>query len=222
MYPKRISRDIVARRKAAAKAGKATFDPGVPCHKGHVSERYVVSKGCIDCAAERNGGKTDSGKPVRRKAKRARHLAKEAGSPRYDPREPCIKGHTSDRYTSSNVCIQCSEDYNSRNRVPLMVRSARNRALKAGRDFDLTEEHIYEIWPKDNACPVFGKPFFYNLTRGQRNDEAPSLDRLDSSKGYTKGNVRIISWRANRIKNDGTYEEIQAVANWMRKEFIFS
>lgn len=40
---------------------------------------------------------------------------------------------------------------------------------------------------------------------------SPSLDRLDSSKGYVKGNVRVISKRANQLKNNATVEEMRMV-----------
>ena len=45
---------------------------------------------------------------------------------------------------------------------------------------------------------------------------SPSIDRIDSTKGYTKDNIQIISWRANRIKNDSTPEELMQIATYMR------
>lgn len=45
-----------------------------------------------------------------------------------------------------------------------------------------------------------------------------SLDRVDNSKGYAPGNVVVMSYKANRLKNDGTAEEHEAIAAWMRKQ----
>jgi hypothetical protein len=56
-------------------------------------------------------------------------------------------------------------------------------------------------------CPVLGIQLDY-LSRG-RADNAPSFDKIDPKKGYVPGNVKIMSWRANRIKNDGYLHEFK-------------
>lgn len=47
-------------------------------------------------------------------------------------------------------------------------------------------------------------------------DSIPSLDRLDSTRGYVRGNVAVISWRANKLKNSARVEELERIAAWMR------
>ncbi len=46
---------------------------------------------------------------------------------------------------------------------------------------------------------------------------SPSFDRIIPTRGYTKGNVIIISNRANRIKSDATVEELERVASFYRQ-----
>jgi hypothetical protein len=66
-------------------------------------------------------------------------------------------------------------------------------------------------------CPILDYVLKYEGTGGYRDETCPSLDRIDSSKGYEIGNLQVISWRANRIKNDATPEELQKIANYMNK-----
>lgn len=66
-------------------------------------------------------------------------------------------------------------------------------------------------------CPILKIKLNYDgmdcyRTRG---DDSPSIDRIDPTKGYTKDNIHIISWRANRIKNDGTPEEHRKIADYI-------
>ena len=93
-------------------------------------------------------------------------------------------------------------------------RHARTRAAQYSFEFNLTHEYLESIWP--DACPVLGIPLYPN-TGGKAHDNSPSLDRIDSSKGYVIGNVAIISYRANVIKNSGSADEHRLIAEWMDK-----
>lgn len=65
------------------------------------------------------------------------------------------------------------------------------------------------------VCPVLGIELDYWTS--SRQDNSISFDRIDNSKGYVSGNVIIMSWRANRIKNDGTVEEHKKIYEFMKK-----
>lgn len=82
------------------------------------------------------------------------------------------------------------------------------RAKKGGIPFNITEEDI--IIP--DKCPIFNVDFVYGdkyLTY--------SIDRIIPELGYTKGNIVIISNKANMIKNNATPDEIIAVGNFYKK-----
>lgn len=91
-----------------------------------------------------------------------------------------------------------------------LLRNARLRAQARGLDFDLEISDI--VLPE--LCPVLGTKISYG--GGRQNENSPSLDRIDSSLGYTKGNVRVISWRANRIKSDATLSELEAIVSYIK------
>jgi hypothetical protein len=92
-----------------------------------------------------------------------------------------------------------------------MLTGARTRAKALGLEFNLEESDI----TIPETCPVLGMPLVFG--RLTRNDNSPSLDRIDNTKGYVKGNVVVISMRANRLKNNGTLEELEALVAFYRK-----
>ena len=51
---------------------------------------------------------------------------------------------------------------------------------------------------------------------GRVHDASPALDRLDNAKGYVKGNVVVISYKANRMKSNATIDEIVRLGEWAR------
>lgn len=97
-----------------------------------------------------------------------------------------------------------------RRRRARLLGGARDRARKNGREFDLTLDDI--VIP--SHCPVLGLPL--DKEPGKENGGSPSLDRVDNTKGYVKGNVRVISRRANWLKRDATIEEIEKLLAYMK------
>lgn len=87
-------------------------------------------------------------------------------------------------------------------------RSKKAQAKAHGIEFSIQFGEI--VWP--DLCPVFGVPLNY-FSDGV-SEFSPSFDRIDPTKGYISGNVLIISWRANRIKNDATAQELQKLAEF--------
>ena len=94
-----------------------------------------------------------------------------------------------------------------------LLQGAAERAKKNNIEINITIEDI--VIPE--ICPVLGIPLQINSGGKRAASGSPSLDRIDSSKGYVKGNVQVISHRANAIKNDGTIEEHQKLIDYMKK-----
>lgn len=82
-------------------------------------------------------------------------------------------------------------------------------ALRKGKHWDLSFDALE--WP--THCPALGIELDYFPEGTQEN--SVSFDCTDPSKGYINGNVRVLSWRANRIKNDATPEELRKIADYL-------
>jgi len=95
--------------------------------------------------------------------------------------------------------------------------AAKIRAEKRGLQFNLELSDV--VIPE--FCPVLGIRIERNIGKGP-SDFSPSLDRIFPERGYVKGNVRIISQKANRIKNDSTMEELEKVLDDFRHFEIFA
>jgi hypothetical protein len=91
--------------------------------------------------------------------------------------------------------------------------SAKHRSQKTNILFDLTYQDIIDAYPKDNLCPILGIHLVVN--EGKTKDNSPSLDRIIPEHGYVKKNIVIISYRANRIKNNATVEELIKIINFL-------
>ena len=94
-----------------------------------------------------------------------------------------------------------------------LLRKAANHAKDVGREFNLIEEDI----KIPDVCPVFKTPFEFS-SQSEDRQNSPSIDRFDNSKGYIKDNINIISWRANKLKADGTLKEFEDLVNWMKEK----
>lgn len=94
-----------------------------------------------------------------------------------------------------------------------MLKAARCRAKRLDVPFDLTKEDI--LVP--SLCPILGIPISSSLDQVPV-DETPSLDRIVPELGYIKCNVRVISFRANTIKNSGSLDEHRLVSDYIERE----
>lgn len=91
-----------------------------------------------------------------------------------------------------------------------MFYDARKRAQHMGLPFDLDPDLI-EV---PDRCPVLGT----EMRSGGPRDSAPTLDRVIPSLGYIRSNVRVISFRANRLKSDATVDELRKILAYMERK----
>ncbi len=103
-----------------------------------------------------------------------------------------------------------SAGYKEKNLKQYLISAAKFRAKKKGVPFDLYPDD-FEI---PDVCPVFGHAFEPPKKNAWW---SPSLDRIKPELGYVKGNVQVISMRANMIKGDASLEELEQVVEHLRR-----
>lgn len=133
-----------------------------------------------------------------------------------------------ERFLETHRRMRSTDEYKQRERERVIsnrrtnpfkfsCQQARKRAKMNGWDFNLDAEYLESIWT--GHCPILDVP----LSLGQETGTIPelnqgSLDRLDCSKGYVKGNVHYISFRANNIKTDATFDEFEKIYLWWKEK----
>lgn len=113
-------------------------------------------------------------------------------------------------YNKTEVAKNVARKYKINNKHKRMWKSAESRAKEKGIEFNIAIEDI--IIP--SHCPVLNIPLILNSR--YLCDSSPTLDRIDVTKGYIKGNVLVISNRANRLKGDGSISEHLKIIEYMR------
>ena len=151
--------------------------------------------------------------------------------------KPCKRGHISERLLNC-MCIECKKEdsknfrennketikkYNreyarenystekrrkayQKNIISELYNHAKQRAKDKNLEFNITKNDI--LIPE--LCPVFGSKISFN-----EKQNCPTLDRIDSTKGYTKNNIMVISFRANRLKNNGSIDDFKKIISYM-------
>lgn len=104
-------------------------------------------------------------------------------------------------------------------RLAKLLSMARNRAAGKGLHFDLDIEYLKALWEESQGCCVLtGIPFDLNPTnkKGQVNPKAPSIDRIVPSLGYTKNNIRLITYHMNVALSEFGIDEFEYLISQYR------
>ena len=101
--------------------------------------------------------------------------------------------------------------YVTNNLERILLASAKCRAKRQGLAFDL--ELVDVVIPA--VCPVLGIPL--ERGAGRTSPGSPTLDRLDNRAGYVRGNVVVMSHRANAMKRDACLEELRLLVKFLER-----
>lgn len=208
----------------ARAAGLKFYYPG-PCKYGHTVQRKVADRSCPECAKDR-------ARKYEASEKGKAHRAKQRGATEYRAGRKLYAQQYSQRPGARENKRLWAKDWRRRPAVRErgrrsrrerrailgssvwrrgLLHKVRERAKKLGLDFDRVAVRELLANPPSH-CPILGTEF---KPGNGPHRLRPSVDRIRLDRGYVRGNIAIISVRANSIKNDATSAEIRAIADWL-------
>jgi hypothetical protein len=112
--------------------------------------------------------------------------------------------------------LKTNKEWRKKNVNRTLYTSAKNRSRRKGIEFNLElSDIVVPIY-----CPVLNLPLAPNQEGTQKyKQNSPTLDRIDPTLGYTKGNVQVISHLANSMKNNASAEQLRTFALWVNKTY---
>lgn len=109
-------------------------------------------------------------------------------------------------YKNPELFIERRKKYNSDLERKCLIR-IKSRCNLTGQPFNLEAGDL--SFP--THCPILGIELKYNNKGKGYKPDGYSVDKINPSLGYVKGNVRVVSSRANLLKNNATVEELEKV-----------
>jgi hypothetical protein len=122
----------------------------------------------------------------------------------------------------SKYCVLCSNKLEPRNTSPLKIRAA-NHALNKARSrhhvVDITADYLIELLEhQQSRCAYTGLPMYLPTSTKSCEDKrlCASLDRIDSTLPYTKGNVQWVVVPINLMKNTMSDQDTREFISWLK------
>lgn len=128
----------------------------------------------------------------------------------------CRKCHNESRRTWAKThresTSRATSRYHQKHPEFRLWSEAKRRAKERGTPFEIIRNDV--VIPA--LCPALGIPLARNA--GKCGVGSPSLDAIIPELGYVRGNVAVISHKANTMKSNATIAELKSLVAWLEKE----
>jgi hypothetical protein len=135
-----------------------------------------------------------------------KHLQTKEGLPKY---APFIKNDSrftnfTDEFSPFRVYLKSLHNINRKHHV---------------KDIDLN--YLYQLWENQfGICPYTGIAMRHKSWKGKSDlINTASIDRIDSTKGYIKGNIQFVCMAINFMKNNMTHEQTVELCKIIAKKW---
>jgi len=128
-----------------------------------------------------------------------------------------VQGRTNSCRTCSAKVREATQRHYVNGLSPHILTVCKGHAVRRGIPVEISFEDVVDIWTQQNGlCKYSGVPLTYRPHQRASGENTASLDRIDSSKGYVKGNIQFVHKRISFMKNDMTED---VFIEWCRKVF---
>ena len=129
-------------------------------------------------------------------------------------REKCRRYQKSNRATVA-AYRRKQNNFSKRSAIDYLRKSVTNaydRARRKGLKFDsdLSNHLVVRFKP---FCPSCGREYEPNTSGCRFGPLVPSIDKIDSTGGYTKDNVAVICWQCNLAKGEWPIEYLHSLGS---------
>lgn len=117
------------------------------------------------------------------------------------------------RYLKERAKLAEDDHYAWRYKLYQALKGTKRRSKIKDTYNDLDLEYLMYLWNKqEGKCALTGLQMTYKFYEGRVNTNV-SVDRIDSSKGYTRDNIQLVCMAANQMKNDLSMDELLFMCN---------
>lgn len=112
--------------------------------------------------------------------------------------------------------LEREKQWRETNRLQTLIYATKQTAKKKNLEHTITVDDLLQ----PTHCPLTGIEIDWSCSG--RHMSNPSVDRIDPTKGYVKGNVEVMSCLGNTMKNNATPEQLLFFAKEILKRYDHS
>ena len=178
-------------RREALSLGETQYFTGRACPNGHIAARYTFNSCCVSCKSEYTKGWRKENEKHTKETSRLWN----SNNPE---KVKAIRQRANKKRKTTNPQLA-------------LWTAVRRRAQRQGINFEIEVSDI----EMPLVCPVLGLQLNYLGGNGSLDDCSASVDRIDPNKGYIRGNIKTISFLANKLKGMNTTETLMKLTTYL-------
>lgn len=136
-------------------------------------------------------------------------------------KEPHKRMTYKEQLERNKITLRARKRKSPRHNLVFLLQNIRQRCKTTNVPFNVSADDFSNL---PTHCPDLKVKLIYG-NKGKASPYSATVDKIIPSLGYVPGNVRIISYKANVMKQDASFEEMKTIAeSWLQlyNESVFT